>query len=148
MALAFYTQANKLLVSDFSGYMKDALAWNDQAAVGPENDVSTHATKRNNEGDITEMLKSGASRFAMSTTVYHNVTTGVKLSMAQAIASTDETVVVLKGIHQNSKPHVTVGFGPNIFHLHVQALGSDQTKFGVTGMSAGEAYEQLGWKTA
>lgn len=147
MALVFYTQANKSLASDFSGYMKGAPAWNDQAAVGPANEVSTHATKRNNEADITEMLKSGASKYAMSTIVAE-YDKGAKLSMAQAIASTDETVVVLKGIHQKGKPHVTVAFGPNIFHLYVQVLGSDQTKYGVTGMSAGEAYDQLGWKTA
>jgi hypothetical protein len=146
MALLFYDQTNRALYDDFKGYMGGAASWNHADAVGAANEVSTYATQRNNEADITDMLKSGASRFPMSTVVYENVTLKTKLTLYQAVISTDEKVVVLKGIHQKSNPHLTVAYGTQLYHLKLQVLGSDQTKFGIKSMSAGENYEQLGWK--
>jgi hypothetical protein len=151
MALAFYSQEHKNLVADFKGYMKDALKWNDEAAVGAADDVSTHATTANkSEEAISTLLASGASRHAMATVVaeYQALGSSTKVTLAQAIASSGETVVVLKGIHQKSNPHITVACGTNIYHLYVAPLGSDNTKYGVRTMSAGEDYAQLGWKKA
>lgn len=147
MALVFYKQTNRALYDDFKGYMGEAPSWDHADAVGAANEVSVYATQRNNEADITAMLTSPASRFPMSTVVYENVTFKTKLTLYQAVVSTDETVVVLKGIHQKSDPHVTVAFGTKLYHLNLQVLGSDQTKFGVRAMTAGEDYDQLGWKT-
>jgi hypothetical protein len=147
MALVFYKPENKTQVSDFKNCMSPAQAWNDVNAVGIDNDVSRYATQRNNEADIKAMLESSASRFAMSEIVYDNPGMKTKVTLGQAVANSGDTVVVLKGIHQKSKPHVTVAYGMHIFHLYVQELGSDQTKFGVKSMSKGEAYDQLGWKT-
>lgn len=145
MSLEFYDNTNKLLYGDFKGYMREGACWNDASVIGTA--VSTYATQRNSVDGITGILTSGASRFGMDKIVYDNTTTMQRLTMAQAISASSERVVVLKGIHQASNPHITVACGQKIYHLYVSPLGSDQTNFSVKSMSAGEDYDQLGWQT-
>ena len=107
--------------------------WNDASyATG----LPTDWAANNTEERIKAIIKAPASRFAFSDKIQ-------QASYVTAVADTaDDTLIVLKGIHQYEKAtvgssefaHITVAWGTYLCHFNVGLLGTGSGTIGVAAL--------------
>ena len=107
--------------------------WNDASyATG----LPTDWAANNTEERIKAIIKAPASRFAFADKIQ-------QASYVTAVADTaDDTLIVLKGIHQFAKAtvgssdaaHITVAWGTYLCHFNVGLLGTGSTTLGVAAL--------------
>ncbi|MDX2152819.1 MAG: hypothetical protein SFV54_18900 [Bryobacteraceae bacterium] len=138
MALKFYDPANADYKC-YSGY--SSVAWNDASVIGGVGAVPS-ASKANTEAGILETVTCMASKFMLmdtKITVQSGGEGGKATDLLNLITANDYSAVVVKGIHQASNPHLTIGFATQLYHLYVEGgRAGDREKFKVTSVSVGD----------
>jgi hypothetical protein len=143
MPLVFYKQQDELV--PYFGQYLGANNWNSPAVItdAPQGGPNTFAMT---EEGIIDTFMNKASQFAKT-----DKKKGENLfyDMIRQVVSgkqTEYTVYVLKGIHTKPEQHFTVALAGQLWHMNVERLGSDNTRFAIHTMSGGgKLYDDPEW---
>ncbi len=146
MPLVFYNQQADLQ-KYFKGYLGEH-NWNSAAVItdAPEGGPNEFSLT---EAGILDTIGSRASAYASTDGVADGQNFYKIFRDVAAGTNKDYTVYILKGIHTKPELHFTAAMAGKLFHLNVQRLGSDNTRFSIKSMSEGDTlYEDPEWKKA
>lgn len=141
MSLTFYVHGNDE-ASDkcYSGYTNN-LSW-DQAANGDPTTFKASLKFANTQEGLKEILTCKASQATLGNAKITKQAGGSgksdAVAMLELVNSTQATVIVLKGVHQMSDPHISLGYAGWIYHVNVKSGRQGQENlYTVTGVSEG-----------
>lgn len=146
MAIVFYSPGADAKLDGFYADYTGGTAWNEDDPRFPpatQNFVSSLSIARTEKG-LEEILTCKASQWVLMGEKVKKQGGGNAaadaLTLLAAITGEDFNVYVLKGIHQEKNPHITLAMGGELFHLNVKSgrLGQDNL-FTVAGISVGKA---------
>jgi hypothetical protein len=144
MAIVFYKPGSDPKLDGFYAVYTGGTAWNEDDPRYPpptKNFLSSLAIARTEDG-MKEILTCRASQSVlMGEKVQRqgggNIITDA-VTLLAAITGDDLKIYVLKGVHQENKPHVTLAMGGELFHVNVKSGRQGQSHlFTVSSISVG-----------
>lgn len=157
MALIFYVHGEDKDLDAFYANYTGGTDWNKHDPRYPEgttNFENSLSIARTKEG-MKSVLLGFASKFVLKGQKLKKQSggkaAGDAISLLDMMEKDDMKVYVLKGIHQQSNPHVTLAFAGQLFHAYVEGgLQGQANLFKITKISVGDAVKDDpdGWKVA
>ena len=145
MAIVFYKPGGDARLDGFYANYTGGTAWNEDDPQYPpptKNFLSSLNIARTEAG-LKEILTCKASQWVLMGEKVKKQGGGNSMndavSLLAAITGEDFKVYVLKGIHQEKNPHITLAMGGELFHVNVKngRQGQDNL-FTVVGISVGK----------
>lgn len=124
MSLTFYVHGqDEAFDKCYSNYTNNR-SWN-QASDGDPARFTITLSKANTTDGLTEILTCKASQFmlgkAKMQTQSGGSAEGKATDLLNLVTSKDASVIVLKGVHQESNPHMSLGYAGWIYHVNVES---------------------------
>ncbi len=154
MALAFYVHGqDPEFDKHYSAYTNNQ-NWNAAWPGESTGFAASLSIARTGQG-LQEILTCAASKFMLGKAKIKLQSGGSGASAAvtllELVNSAEATLIVLKGVHQESGPHISLAYAGWIYHVNVKSGRLGQANlFTVTGISEGSEVRDApgGWKAA
>lgn len=136
------------LFACFSAYMKDHVKWSEDNLI-PEN--ATAVTRAIGEMHSGVVSLSKVKDVQQSLRLIATIALGKESEIESPTDAVERNVFVLKGPHQATDPHITVGYAGYLYHLNVPIIqpvvgSGDKVRLGaIKSATRGDAYTPAGW---